>query len=50
MTKKLAKFILIFALITGLSRLNFVLQNFWRVKIFSGWPQIFNFPPKIQKA
>jgi len=34
--RKTSKFLLIFILITG-----------W---IFSGWPQIFNFPPKIQQA
>src|SRR3989338_6867559 len=34
--RKTSKFLLIFILITG-----------W---IFSGWPQIFNFPPKIQQV
>jgi len=34
--KKFFKFIIVFLIITG-----------W---IFSGFPQIFNFPPKIQEA
>lgn len=36
MISRAVKFLLIFILITG-----------W---VFSGWPQIFNFPPKIQEA
>jgi predicted transcriptional regulator len=45
-----SKIVLIAAIIFALARLNFALQNFWRVKIFSGWPRIFNFPPGIAPA
>jgi len=32
---KLVRTFVVFVLIFGLARLNFALQNFWRVKIFS---------------
>jgi len=38
-----SKIMLVATIIFVLARLNFAMQNFWRVKIFNGFPR----PPKF---